>query len=363
MIKGFNLEKAAENCSAETIAYLTATLDAPIEALEDYSDDDPVFSKAFMLFTRLSLMVTRRRPELGVHCILIHVMPKIGDLPISKISKVTVNRLTNPLIMQGKIVQSKRVFSLMKQFLAWCVYQGYLAQSPVGDIPINKVGGTAPAPRERTLSDAEIWVFWHIWDYHNVSESTRWASRLVLAAARRPDEVLRARVSEFDLENGMWNQGNRNKSHRDHRLPISPIMALCIEKLIAAGKGSEWLVPSSKKPDAPMSKVVLSQALRRMTSDPTMPTLEPFSPRDLRRTARSCLAALNVTSDVSRKILNQSLVGLDRTYDRHDYIDQMQEALEKYSDYLFSIIEQDNVENLNHKYKGDRLNVENSRMA
>ncbi|MDM6737511.1 integrase, partial [Enterobacter hormaechei] len=33
------------------------------------------FSSAFILFTRLSLLITRRRPEIAVHCVLIHIMP------------------------------------------------------------------------------------------------------------------------------------------------------------------------------------------------------------------------------------------------------------------------------------------------
>lgn len=363
MRNGFDLAKAAENCSAETIAFLQDVMEVPLGELEDFSDSDPAFRKAFMLFTRLSLLVTRRRPELGVHCILIHVLPKIGDLPISKITKVVVNRLTNPLIVEGKIVQGKRVFSVMKQFLAWCVFQGYLENSPVGDIPLNKVGGSNPKPRERTLTDAEIWVFWHLWDYHDVCEVTRWSARLTLAAARRPDEILRARVTEFDLNNNIWNQGNRNKSHRDHRLPISPIMRLCIEKLIAAGNGSEWLAPSNKKPGQPMSKVAISQSLRRILESPEMAEIDPFTPRDLRRTARSCLAGLDVPSDVSRKILNQSLEGIDRVYDRHDYLDQMQEALYKYSVFLFNVVEREGVEDLSHKYKGDRLDLSNSRLG
>ena len=155
------MAKAAENCSAETIAFLQNVIELPLDQLEDFSDSDPAFRKAFMLFTRLSLLVTRRRPELGVHCILIHVLPKIGDLPLSKITKVVVNRLTNPLIMEGKIVQGKRVFSIMKQFLAWCVFQGYLENSPVGDIPLNKVGGMSPTgefSRWRHSTEQSWWL-------------------------------------------------------------------------------------------------------------------------------------------------------------------------------------------------------------
>jgi len=35
-----------------------------------------------------------------------------------------VNQLVNPLILEGKIVMGRRVFSIMKQFLGWCAFQG-----------------------------------------------------------------------------------------------------------------------------------------------------------------------------------------------------------------------------------------------
>ncbi|PQH14810.1 integrase, partial [Raoultella ornithinolytica] len=55
---------------------------------------------------------------------------------------------------------------------------------------------------------------------------------------------------------------------------------------------------------------------------------------DLRRTARSSLSRLNVDQDVARKIMNHSLEGIDRVYNRHDYMDRMIEAMLAYSDFL-----------------------------
>ncbi|EKK4025643.1 integrase, partial [Cronobacter sakazakii] len=214
----FDKARAAENTSREAIAYLERA--AGLTAVSTINlDGDMRFSSAFMLFTRLSLLITRRRPEIAVHCVLIHVMPHIADVKVSDINRVLVNQLVNPLILEGKIVQGRRVFSLMKQFLGWCAFQGVIETSPLNDISLNKVaGGAKPVPRERKLTDAEVWVFWNVWDYFNVCEGTKWAARLCLVAARRPDEVLRAKKSEFNLQRDVWNQGTRNKSGRQHSL-------------------------------------------------------------------------------------------------------------------------------------------------
>lgn len=356
MKNSFDIRKASENCSASTIEYLTKAQNIASTSMFQMSEEVS-FSEAFLFFTRLSLLITRRRPELAVHCVLMHVMPHIADIKINEISRLTVNKLINPLVIEGKIVQSRRVFSIMKQFLGWCVFQGFLEISPLAAMSLNKVaGGQRNKPRERSLSDAEIWFFWHLWDQTNVSEGTRWAARLVLCAARRPDEVLRAKRSEFDLLHDVWNQGNRNKSNREHSLPISPIMKMCIEHLMAAAGDSEWLVPSTKKRDQPMSKVALSQAMRRILEIPTLANIvKPFNIRDLRRTARSCFSRLGIPQEVSRKIMNHSLVGIDKVYDQHDYMDRMREAMSDYSDLLMGIIDHESYANLDHRFRGDRL--------
>ena len=148
----FDKARAAENTSREAIEYLERASGLSAMSTAKF-DGDMSFSSAFMLFTRLSLLITRRRPEIAVHCVLIHVMPHISEVKVSDISRVLVNQLVNPLILEGKIVQGRRVFSLMKQFLSWCAFQGLIDTSPLNDMSLNRVaGGAKPVPRERKLT-------------------------------------------------------------------------------------------------------------------------------------------------------------------------------------------------------------------
>ncbi|SXB95257.1 integrase [Klebsiella pneumoniae] len=104
--------------------------------------------------------------------------------------------------------------------------------------------------------------------------------------------------------------------------------------------------------------MAIAQALRRILERPELVEVESFTPRDLRRTARSYFPALKISQEVSRKIMNHSLEGIDRVYDRYDYMDQMREALESFSSYISSIVEQPDLEEIDHKMKGDRLSTE-----
>ena len=132
-------------------------------------------------------------------------------------------------------------------------------------------------------------------------------------------------------------------------------MRQCVEELFEYGKGSQWLVPSNKKKgvDTPMSKVAIAQALRRILERPELMEVESFTPRDLRRTARSYFPALGISQEVARKIMNHSLEGIDRVYDRHDYMDEMRDALNNFSTYIASIVNQTDLDEIGSRYKED----------
>lgn len=328
---------------------------ASLGELDNFGDEGTV-EQVMKVWVKLSLLVSRRRPEIAVSSLLKHVLPGIGAQPLRSLNRLRLNRLYNILIVDGKKEEARRVFALTKQFLAWCEMQGYLDHSPIASMKKRDVAGRTTPPRSRQLSDAEIWVFWHGLDNRALSEQARWALRLCLVSARRPDEIVQAQKAEFDLRSGLWKQGTRNKSQREHVLPISPLMQMCIEALLrAADPDSPWLVPAPRDPQQPLSKGALNQALRRMIRDPRGLGLEAFTPRDLRRTARSKLSALDTPNDVARKIMNHALEGIDRVYDTHDYLSQMRQAMNAFSDAVEQIIGSESYHSLRHRYDGETL--------
>jgi integrase len=359
-----DIDYAAENVGSHVRHYLENIRNTPLAQLDDIDDEESAsVEQVLKLWIKLSLLITRRRPEIAVASIVNHILPVVGEIAVRKLTRLRLNRLFNILLAEGKISEAKRVFALCKQFLSWAENQGYITASPISSMKRRDVGGRNTPPRDRTLTDAEIWVFWHGLDMWDLSEQCRWALRLCFLTARRPDEVLRARRDEFHLNIGIWQQGSRNKSAREHSLPLTPLMQQCIIALDNANTtNSPWLVPSPRQPDKPMSRGAITQALRRMIRSKRGLGIAPFTTRDLRRTARSKLSSLNVTNDVARKILNHALEGIDRVYDTHDYLPQMKLALEAFSDDINRIIQSQDYYQLRHKFEGESLHVSESSM-
>ena len=351
-------ELRSAHVGQHVLIWLDRVRNSTLTELEKDENEGSV-AQLMKLWVRLSLLQTRRRPEIAISSLLKHVLPAIGALPASDVTRLQLNRLFNILISEGKKEEARRVFALCKQFFAWAEMQGYLQHSPIGAMKKRDVAGRSTPPGNRTLSDAEVWVFWHGLDAWHLSEQCRWALRLCLLTARRPDEVVQARKDEFNLVAGIWHQGTRNKSMREHFLPITPLMRLCIDALLAASpEESPWLVPSPVTVSQPLSRGAITQALRRMIRAERGLGIEPFTTRDLRRTARSRLSALNTPNDVARKIMNHALEGIDRVYDTHNYLTQMQKALNALSESIEEIINTESYHALDHRYRGERLHLD-----
>ncbi|MEN5018610.1 site-specific integrase [Erwinia sp. Eh17-17] len=349
---------ASPHVGRHVLLWLNAVRASSLAELETSGDAGSVL-QVMKLWVRLSLIQTRRRPEIAISSLLNHVLPVMGQRPVADVTRLQLNRLFNILIAEGKKEEARRVFALCKQFFAWAEMQGYIGYSPLSAMKKRDVAGRSAPPGNRTLSDAEVWVFWHGLDAWDLSEQCRWALRLCLLTARRPDEVVQARKEEFNLTSGLWRQGTRNKSQREHVLPLTPLMRTCIDALMKSSPpGSPWLVPSPVTLSQPLSRGAITQVLRRMIRADRGLGIEPFTTRDLRRSARSRLAALNTPNDVARKIMNHALEGIDRVYDTHNYLPQMQLALNALSDSIERIIAAESYHVLEHRYPGEKLQLD-----
>ncbi len=94
------------------------------------------------------------------------------------------------------------------------------------------------------------------------SSTASLALAFLILTATRTSETLGARWQEIDLENRVWTiPGERMKSRRPHRVPLSPAAIGILRK--AQGKHEEWVFPGPSLL-APLSNMALLMQLRRM---------------------------------------------------------------------------------------------------
>jgi integrase len=202
-----------------------------------------------------------------------------------------------------------------------------------GFTPKDDAGGTERA-RSRALSREELeQLFAAIRKAPTFGGDNLLAIKLLLALCVRKSELLAARWQEFDLDGRgdagpVWRlPGSRTKTGDALDIPLVPAV---VEWLKMLAGGSEYVFPQRRRD--PRQRVphvgldTLNVALTRVEHG-----LEPFTLHDLRRTARTHLAALGVRREVAERCLGHRVGGVEGTYDRHDYFNERREALTQWT--------------------------------
>ena len=178
--------------------------------------------------------------------------------------------------------------------------------------------------------------------------------RLALLTAARIGEVAGARLTEFEhlddpARSGWLIPGERIKTSarnlRPHYVSLSPLALATIKDIIELMPPGEELLFQSRD-GAPMKSSTFTMAMRRFAGAQSDASPAEFSwqsdapsPHDLRRTVRTRLSALRIPVEVKDAVLNHvpRTIG-EKNYDRHTFVDEKREALDRWSDLIASII-------------------------
>ena len=248
-------------------------------------------------------------------------------LPITQITKQTINGVLNEIIERGTPSAATHAFSAIRRLLNWCVEQGYLEHSPC----VGMKGPCKIKSRDRVLSEAELLAIWR------AAQKMGWPFganvQLLVSTAQRRTEVSGLRWSDLDLKQGLWTQpAARNKSGRLHVVPLSRLALKTICSLPRVH--DDFLFPARGK-DNPLSGY--SKRKRKLDE---LSGVRDWTLHDLRRTAATGMAALAIPPHVIERILNHTtgrLGGVAGIYNRFAYLPEMTEALERWSQHIGSL--------------------------
>ena len=126
---------------------------------------------------------------------------------------------------------------------------------------------------------------------------------------------------------------SRTKTGSPLDIPLVSTAVDWLHELKVLDAGSEYLFPKrrrDRREHVPhVGRDTLNAALQRVKHG-----LRPFTLHDLRRTARTQLAALGVRREVAKRCLGHAIRGVEGTYDRHDYFKERRAALEQWTGLL-----------------------------
>jgi integrase len=251
---------------------------------------------------------------------------------------------------------ARRVGGLLKRLFRFAVGRDVIEADPAAALMLPG----AEVQRERTLTDPEIKMLWLATNPASRADERNKAGRLkphpsmfpwgayfrlLMLTGQRRGEVANMRWASIDLDKRTWAlEADETKSARPQLVPLSPAAVELLRDLprLSYEQDGETvaspyvLTTNGRAPIADFSKPKrwLDDEMVRLARA----ELPDWRIHDLRRTVSSKLAELGVEPFIRRRILNHALEGVDKVYDRFDYLERKRAALDLWAKHLAEII-------------------------
>ncbi len=278
---------------------------------------------------------------------------RFGELALERVTPLDVRHAVEAITASGRPTVANDALGYCKQLFRHGIRLDLMKSNPAEAFTVLHAGGLERS-RDRALTIVELETVFRVFR-ENADSFTRdnyLAVALLLALGVRKGELIAARWEEFDMDKALWNlPKERSKTGAGITIPLPSPAIDWLEELRLRACGSEYVFPArrSSKRRGYISDDTLNHALAKLFGQKVRPGEPPankfgeagidhFTVHDLRRTCRSLLAAAGVSGPVAERCLNHKLKGVEGIYDRHDYLDERREALQKIADQVAPII-------------------------
>jgi integrase len=198
--------------------------------------------------------LTLKRPEVtaGYHDKIanrleLYVFPKLGKLPIQKLTASAAIEVLTPLAKAGKLETVKKLCRWINEVMLFAVNSGLLAANPLAGI--SKAFNAPRAVNMPTLKPDQLPELMQTLNRANIKLVTRCLIEWQLHTMSRPAEAAGATWSEIDSDKHQWEiPAERMKKGRPHIVPLSK-QAMALLEVIRPFSGSrEFIFPADKNP-------------------------------------------------------------------------------------------------------------------
>ena len=270
------------------------------------------------------------------------LVSKWGKRKVADIARRDVIELLDEITDRGSPIMANRTLAVVRRPFGWCVERGVIDGSPV-------IGVKAPgkeSKRDRVLDDNELRFVW------NAAGALGWPFgpfvRLLILSGQRRGEVAAMKWSNLDLDGDepKWTLPREaTKGDRAHTVPLSPQVIDIIADLPRM-ESAFVFDTGRRKEDTPINgfsktKRDLDAKIAKLVEKDEMEPLSPWTLHDIRRSAASGMAALNVPPHILSRVLNHAAgaaEGITAVYNRHAYTDEQRHALNAWGAHIERIV-------------------------
>jgi integrase len=273
------------------------------------------------------------------------IIPSIGQKLITEVRRKDAIALIQGIASRAP-GQSGNVLKAGRQIFEYALQREWVENQPF--LQITKA---VPKARtnvcERVLDDAEVFQAWTEISKSPSSDSVKRALKMILVTAQRSGEV--SQMQSEQINDRWWTiPAKIAKNGREHRVYLTDTAL----SLIGGRKG--YIFPSDKGNNGHVAVNTLAQAINRgYLSDEVVKVvgtriikarkepyfgMTPWSPHDLRRTARTNMPRVGVSDEHAEEVLNHTKPGIIGVYNKYSYDKEKKSALIKWEKFLLTLL-------------------------
>jgi len=272
----------------------------------------------------------------------LHVIPKWGDRPLRDIRRADIHHLLDTIVARGRVGTAREVRKNLSALFNWALDRELVRENPVFKLKRDDLAKNEDAGR--ALTDDELRAVWRGAGRMGYPYCPLY--RLLMLTGQRRGEWSGAARSEVDAGK-RWLEvpKARYKGKRDHIVPLVD-SAWEIFDGMPTWPGKDFYLFSTRGGKVPVSGFSKAKTdldgyalaeLREATAEPAA-ELPYYRVHDFRVTCETRLANLGFGQEVRDMVLGHAKVGLQKTYNKHDYLDQKREALTAYAAHVLGIV-------------------------
>lgn len=258
-----------------------------------------------------------------------HVLPTLGRRPISSIGKADIHTLLDG--MADKPGAAREALKHLHGMFEYATSREIIATNPAHGLLKGRQELKANGSARRSLSDTELRAVWHAAQSLGYPFGP-WIQLLILTGQRR-SEWAKARRADIDFEQRCFEiPPERFKSRRAHIVPLVGEAWNIIESLPLLDGDYLFSTRAGNKPIGNFDKP--KKRLDAITGD----AVAKYTIHDFRSTCKSRMAKLEIIKEVRDAVQGHAFKGMDRIYNKHDYMDEKRAALDLYAGHLMGIV-------------------------
>ncbi len=287
------------------------------------------------------ILVNRKAP-IHVKQMLDHdIIPSLGKLKLTNITTRQITLALEKIVDRGSNVQANKVLKIIKQMFTYAISKGLTERNPATVIQTKNIGGIE-IPRDRFLSYKEIKTLWNFLDSkkHSAFKGTKNALKILLLTGVRTGSLVQAQWDEFDYDNDLWIIPPKHlklkkiEKQVPHKVHLTPLVK---ELLLNLNNDKPFVLPHRLDKNKHITEKVFGKAVRRLRKQ-MVDIEEDFNTHDFRTTISTHLAELKIAPHIGELIIGHKMQGMLAVYNKHEYLEEREQALILWSNKIIEIV-------------------------